>query len=272
MLEKFFYHLIFAFVCGFTEFLGVDAAPHQLLLTYMSGQEIDPILTVFVRLGVLAALVFACWPRIRHLLRERRMAAISRRFRNRQSDPAALLDMRLLKTAVIPLLISVLFYARVGELFTDLLPLALTLTVNGIILFVPRLLSSGNKDGRSVSRLDAVLIGCGGALAAIPGFSRMGGMLTAGTARGLDRNYALDTALLLSAPTLLFLLVFDFAALFAAKVAFSLAYVLYGAVAFGSAWLAISLIRFFVGKYNFSGFAYYSWGVALFTFVLYLII
>lgn len=272
MPENFLYNVILALICGFTEFLGVDAAPHRLLFEQMTGRQEDPVLTVFLRIGVLAAVIFTSWPRIRHLLRERRMAAISRRHRNRQSDPAALLDLRLLKTAVIPVLISVLFYERAGELFTDLLPLALTLTLNGIILFIPRLLSSGNKDGRSVSRLDAVLIGCGGALAAIPGFSRMGGMLSTGIGRGLDRGYALDTALLLSIPTLVFLLLFDFFALFAAKVAFSLAYILYGAVAFGAAWLSIALMRFIAGKTDFSGFAYYSWGFALFAFVLYLII
>lgn len=276
MPENFLFNLIYSLVFGLTEFLCVDASAHGSLYEMMYGREqTDPMLTLFLRIGALTALICSCWPKIRRLTRERRLSLRSRRH-NRQNDPVAQLDLRLLKTAVIPALISVLFYRRAGELITGLLPLALMLTLNGVLLFIPRLLNQGNKDGRSASRLDAVLIGLGGALGAVPGFSRMGGMLSAGSFRGFDRIYALDTALLISVPVFVGLLVFDITAVIAAKIAVGfialVLYLLYAAIAFGGAWAMIMFMRYLSAKTGFTGFAYYSWGFALFAFILYLMI
>jgi hypothetical protein len=42
--------------------------------------------------------------------------------------------------------------------------------------------------------------------------------------------------------------------------------------AFVGSYLGITFIRFLAVKVGFSGFAYYSWGAALFAFILYLTI
>jgi undecaprenyl-diphosphatase len=243
----------------------------------MTGfDQSDALLTLMIRIAVLAAVFFCCRTRIRRLMRERRLAGLSRRRRNRQPDQIALLDMQLLKTAMIPLLISVLFYKRAGGWINRVSLMTVTLLLNGALLFLPRLLSQGNKDGRSVSRLDGVLMGIGGALAAIPGFSRVGGIISAGTARGVDKGYALETALLLSLPVLLGLLVFDVYAVIAAKIAISavglLVYFLMGSVAFGGAWVGITFMRYLSVKAGITGFSYYSWRVGLFSFILYLMV
>ena len=269
--------LIYALISGFTEFLGVSAPPHQMLYELMTGfEQTDVMLTLSIRVGALTAVFLSCRARIKRLMHEQRLAGLSRRRRNRQPDPAALLDIRLLKTVTIPLLISVLFYKRAGEWINGVLPLSLTLVLNGVLLFIPRLMSQGNKDGRSVSRLDGVLMGLSGALAAVPGFSRTGGMISAGTTRGFDRNYALDTALILSIPTLLGLLILDIYGVFTAKLTLGfvalLIYLLLAAVSFGGAWLGIMLMRYLSVKAGFTGFSYYSWGLALFSFILYLMI
>lgn len=277
MPKDLLYKFVYALFSGFTEFLGVSAPPHQLVYESMTGvSQSDAVLTFMIRLGALAAVVFCCRTRLQRLMRERRLAALSRRRRNRQPDIVALLDMRLLKTAVVPLLISVLFYKRAGQWIDHVSLLALTLLLNGILLFIPRLLSQGNKDGRSVSRLDGILIGLAGVLAAIPGFSRVGAMVSAAAARGVDRGYALDIALLLSIPVLLGLLVFDAYAVITAKLAIGvvafLVYLLLGAVAFAAAWAGITFMRYLSVKAGFTGFSYYSWGLALFSFILYLMV
>jgi undecaprenyl-diphosphatase len=277
MSKDLLHYFIYALFSGITEFLGVSAPPHQLLYESMTGfDQSDALLTLMIRIAVLAAVVFCCRTRIRRLMRERRLAGLSRRRRNRQPDQIALLDMQLLKTAMIPLLISVLFYKRAGGWINRVSLMTVTLLLNGALLFLPRLLSQGNKDGRSVSRLDGVLMGIGGALAAIPGFSRVGGIISAGTARGVDKGYALETALLLSIPVLLGLLVFDVYAVIAAKIAISavglLVYFLMGSVAFGGAWVGITFMRYLSVKAGITGFSYYSWGVGLFSFILYLMV
>ena len=142
--------LIYALISGFTEFLGVSAPPHQMVYELMTGfEQTDVMLTLSIRVGALTAVFLSCRARIKRLMHEQRLAGLSRRRRNRQPDPAALLDIRLLKTVTIPLLISVLFYKRAGEWINGVLPLSLTLVLNGVLLFIPRLMSQGNKDGRA---------------------------------------------------------------------------------------------------------------------------
>ena len=277
MPQDILHKLIYALISGFTEFLSVSAPPHLMLYEKMTGfAQTDAMLTLAIRIGVLAAVGLCCRTRINRLLREQRLAGLSRRRRNRQPDVTALLDIRLLKTALIPLLISILFYKRAGEWISEVQWLALTLTLSGVLLFIPRLLTQGNKDGRSVSGLDGVLMGLGGALAAVPGFSRVGGIISVGTARGIDRSYALDIALLLSIPALLGLLIFDIYGVLTAKLTLGfvalLVYLLLAAVSFGSAWIGITLMRYLSVKAGFTGFSYYSWGLALFSFILYLMI
>ena len=67
---------------------------------------------------------------------------------------------------------GLLAYNRVAELGTKLQITAIFLVLNAVILFLPTLLPTGNKDARSMSPLDAMLIGLSGVLGAVPGFSR----------------------------------------------------------------------------------------------------
>lgn len=277
LLENILYNLIYALICGFTEFLCADSASHIMLYEFLTGrQQADPLLKAFVRIGLLLGVVISCWERIRQLWRERKMSMRSRHRQNWQSNPIVLLDLRFLATASFPVLASVFLYRFTGNWISGLVPLATVVALNGMILFVPRLVRQGNKDGRSVSRLNALLIGAASALGSVTGFSRTGAMLSTASMCGLDRTYAYDMVLLLSLPVLLGLLCFDIVAVIAAGIAFSLVdllvYCLSAALAFGASWLTILLMRFLSVKIGFSGFAFYSWGFALFTFILYLTI
>lgn len=276
MPENILYNLVYALISGFTEFLGVDALAHQRLYELMAGQkQPNPMVQMALHAGALAALLVSCWGKLRRILRERHYSTHSRRLK-RQPDPIAQLDLKLLRTAMVPILVSILFYQKAVELVNGFLPLALTLLLNAVIVFIPRVLNSGNKDGRSVSRLDGILVGCGGALGAVPGFSRIGCMLSAAAAGGLDRSYGLDIALLLSIPALLGSLVFDVIAVFFAKTAITLVsvalYLLYAAIAFAGGWLSIVMMRYLSLKIGFTHFAYYSLGLALLSFIFYLVI
>lgn len=270
------FDLIYAMVSGFTAFFGVDASAHQKLLALLSGGgQADARMMLALRIGTLAALVFACGPRLRRILRERRHSLRSRRLK-RQSDPMAQLDLRLLRTALLPALAGVLLYAKAGQWISGFLPLALTFLLNAVVQFLPRIVNSGNKDGRSVSPLDGVLLGICSVFGAFPGLSRVGCTLTAGAVGGVDRGYALEMALLLSIPVLTGLLIFDVIAVVTVKAALTLTmialYLLYAVIAFFGGWLSIVLMRYLSQKIGFSGFAYYSLGLALFSFIFYLII
>jgi undecaprenyl-diphosphatase len=233
------------------------------------------MLAFAVRLGSLFAVLMGCSGQIRHMMRQNRISQRSNR-RRRYVDTGAMLDLRLLRTASIPALISVFFYQQVGRWIQSPLWLALSLLLGGFLLFWPRVLPQGNKNGRSASRLDGIVIGLGSTLAVIPGFSRIGCSYSFGLVQGMERSYALEMSILLSVPVLLGLTALDLIALIAAKATISGGIMLWalicGAISFLGGYLSLTLIRHACARAPLSGYSYYAWGMALLIFVLYLTI
>ena len=97
-----------------------------------------------------------------------------------------------------------------------------------------------------------------------------------GMMRGATKRYALDTALILSIPALAVLLLIDFFAIFTTSAGLTflaiLSCITAGITSFLSAFAGIYMMRFLAVRAGFSGFAYYSWGLSLFSFILYLMI
>lgn len=277
VLADFLHKIGFAIITGLAEFLPVSPYPHQMLYEVMTGyNHTDRMLDLAIHLGCLVALLLCCAERIRLFSRERRLARNTARRRNPHLNMVAVMDAKILRLATLPVLISLFFYSRAEKLVGGVFSLVVVLVINGLILSLPRILPQGNKDGRNMSLLDGLLIGLSGALAAIPGLSRMGCILTGGSVRGADRSYVLDMALMLSIPVLLVLVVMDIYAVIVAKAALTLLgvllYVLSAAFAFGGSYLAIVLMRYLSMKIGYVLFCYYSWGMALLAFILYLII
>ena len=78
----------------------------------------------------------------------------------------------------------------------------LTLAVFGMLLWAADRHFHCKKGTERLSFKDALIIGCGQALAVVPGVSRSGMCLIFGLARGLSRKAAVEFAFLLSIPTL----------------------------------------------------------------------
>lgn len=278
MPSNLLHKLIYALLSGFTELLPVSARPHQLLYETMTGIPMtDAMVSFSVHLGVLVAVWISCRAHIHRLMRENRIQRTSRRRRRqRTSDRIALLDIQILKTSAIPVIISLFFYAALQRKISGLAPLALTLILNGLLLLLPEFSYRGNKDGRTFSRLDSLLVGLGGALGAVPGFSHMGGIVSVGLMRGADRGYILNLGYLLSIPLLTGLAALDLYAFIQTKAALTalavLIYTVMAATAFAGAYLCILLMRYLFTKATKTSFCYYSFGVALFSFILYLMI
>lgn len=270
-----FESILYGLVSGFTEFLPVSSLGHQAVMMRLFGMDCrEPVRDILVRLAVILSFFFGCRNMLTRLRREQLIASRSRR--KRTYEKKGLFDLRLVKTATYPLVIGLLLYIVTRKLEFRPIYLALFFLINGIIIMIPEYVRHGNKDSRTMSGLDAILMGLGGALSAFPGISRVGTSMGIALMRGADRHHALNWSLLLSIPALVLFLVFDIVNLFTISlgtVSFGViaGYLLSAAAAFGGGYLSIIFIRFLTERSSFSGFAYYSWGAAMFSFVLYLI-
>ena len=264
--------IFFGLVCGLTEFLPVSAQAHETLLLKIFGGTATPLLYLAIHGAVLAALFQNCAEYIGLMFREQRLMRIPPRRRKRQPDWIKVLDFRLLRTAAIVMALGFFAYPILSEWRVNLYFIAPSLVVNGLILYIPMHLATGNKDSRSMSQLDAVLLGLIGATAVIPGISLIGVLIAAGIIRGADREHSLNWALLLSIPSLVIRMGFDAYSLMTIGMgSLSILTVALAAVAaFCGAYSAIRAMRFLAVKAGFSCFGYYCWGAALFSLLIFL--
>lgn len=273
---SFFESLLYGFVSGLTEFLPVSSQGHQAILLRLFGLSYrEPARDVFVHIAILLSLVTGCKPAFDSLLREQRLA--SGASRRRRGDRRGVYELRLFRSAVLPLIIGLICYVFLRSVEKSLFVLSLVFIVNGILVIVPEYTRHGNKDGRFMSGWDALMIGIFGAFSAVPGISRIGSMNLYTTMRGVDRSHSLNWALLLSVPALLLFMFFDIVNLFTipmGTISFVsvLLYFVSAIAAYCGGYFSILLMRYLSVHTGYAGFAYYSWGAAMFTFVLYLIV
>lgn len=268
--------ILYGLVAGLTEILPVSSSAHRILILNLYGESAEPaLLRLLIHLGILAGLYYSCQNHITRMTRAMRLARIPKRRRKRPLDTRSLTDLSILKTMVIPILLGFLFYNKLSALSSKLVYVSACLFLNGLILYLPSYLPGGNKDSQNLSRAESLLMGLGGAASMLPGVSCIGAVSSIGIARGVEKSYVLDLALLIDIPLTLGLVIFDLIALVSQGVSglsFTtvLSYIFSAAAAFGGIYLGIRLLRTLVKNHSMDMFSYYSLGAALFTFILFL--
>ena len=267
--------ILYGFVAGLAEFLPLSSPAQQSISAAVFGLvDSAPLRQFLIRGACLAGLLSSCGNQINKLRRDGQLARVPARRRKRPVDSRSIATNRLLNTAVFPLVIGLAFYRRATMWVDSLAMVTIFLLINGVLLFLPQYIRSGNKDGRTLSRLDGLLLGLAGAFSVFPGISRMSTIHFAASARGADKSYALQFALLLSVPALIIMLIFDAVAIFGGIEALSflviIQYLLAMAAAYFGSTFAISVMRSLVVRTGYAGFAYYCWGMALISMIIYL--
>lgn len=270
--------LLYGFICGLAEFLPISAQAHQSIMMKLFGITSNiALVNFFVHCGVLLGLYYATKEHLQVLYREMRLAAIPKRRRRRQPDRKSVMEIKLIKTAFWGLLAGFLFFPVARLLQNKVHIIGLLLIVNGIIIMIPQFLFGGNKDARRMSIMDGLLLGLSNATFVLPGISRIAVSTTFCLARGVDRRNALNWAYCLSIPALVFLIGFDIYDVFSlgagvVGITDVVKCLIAALSAFLGAFSSITFIRFISVNSGFYAFGYYSWGAALFSFILFLTI
>ena len=270
--------IIYGLVSGLTEIFPVSSQANQMVMRQLFGvSQKEPVRDLLVHIAILLAIIFACR---RLFARVRREQVLAHRMRRNPSQIHALkgvYDMRLVRSAVPIMVIGLfanLFFAR---FYNNRSLFSLMLLLNGAITLIPVYMHQGNKDARVMSGLDGMLIGLAAALSAIPGISRNGAIMSVSLLRGAQKENGVTWAMLLSVPAMVVWILIDIISMFTVGVgsitlALLAGYLLSMLFAFAGAFVAVTFIRMLISRGDYSGFAFYDFGLALLAFILYLIV
>jgi undecaprenyl pyrophosphate phosphatase UppP len=233
------------------------------------------LLGLLVYGAVFAAVYIFYADEIRQMLRENRLARIPRRKRKRQPVMQRVLDYRLMKMAFYVIAAGFFVYPSLQNWRLDLSKVAIFFVINGLMQYIPMFIPTGNKDSRNMTRMDGLWMGLFGATGIVPGISRTGARSSVATIRGADPGHAVNWATMLTMPAMVIFMFIDIYTMFSLGIgslgiAVLLRYILAAAAAYAGTYIAIRMVRVFASTTGFSGFAYYSWGAALFSLILYL--
>ena len=266
--------ILYGLLSGIADILPVSAQAHKLLLLKLFGASNEPgLMRLLIHLSILGALYYCCQNHIIRMMRAQSLARIPKRKRKRPLDTRSLMDFSLWKTMLIPVILAYLTYEKAQGLGSNLVWVATFLFINGLVLYIPQFLPGSNKDSRMMSRLEGLIMGLGGAASVFPGMSAVGTSVSIGSICGVDRTYGLNMALLMNMAVIVAQIVFDIIAIVTTGLSgisfvMVLYYLLAAAAAFGGTFLGVKIMRTMAVNIGFSWFAYYCWGMALFTFIL----
>ena len=264
---------------GLSEPMPMSAEAHRGLLSRMMGiGTVPPLFLLACHLAVLIAMLAWGGLDIRRLRKTAKLLKTPARRRPAHPDLNNAGTLRLLRTAAIPALAGRLLAAYLAPAAYRLWLVAVPLILSGFLIWAPTQMRTANKDGRHLTALDGTLMGLGALLAAIPGFSLVGGVTAIGSMLGAQRHYAVRFAWLLLCVNLAAAVVLDGLAVIAGGFSFELQELLsalIGALCAGlgariGIQLVLSRIRSNAG--DLTGFCYYNWGLALLCMALFLLV
>lgn len=271
-----FESLLYGLISGLTEILPVSGQAHRNLMLQLMGESAESgLLRFMIHAGILAALYYSCQNHILRMIRATRLARVPKRRRKRPLDVRSLMDLSLLKTMAVPVLLALLLYGKASALNERKILVSVLLLINGVILYVPQFLPGSNRDSRTLSRVEGIWMGLGGAVSVLPGISCTGAGVSVASVCGVDKVYGLNMTFLMTMLMTVGLMIHDVLAIVSvglSGISFMavVGYILAGIAAFAGAFLAIRLLRRIVANHSLGFFAFYCWGIALFTFMLYL--
>lgn len=270
--------ILFGLVSGAADIIPVSGQAHRLLLLKFFGvNQMPNLLALLLHLSVAAALYLSSQGQFVRMNRARALARIPKKKRKRPLDTRSMMDWSLIKTMLVPTVIGLLLNSRVRGWSVNMFLIAGMLFLNGLILYIPQFLPTSNRDSRTLTRLEGVLMGLGAGASVLPGISTVGIMVSIASVCGIERLYGLNITFIVKLFFLIGLMVYDVLAIITdglggLTVMLLAQYLFTGLLSFGASMFAIRLLRRLAPEHGFHTFGVYCWGLALFTFILNLVV
>jgi undecaprenyl-diphosphatase len=263
--------IIIGLVQGLTEFLPVSSSAHFIFAQQALGvAEVGLAFDVLLHVGTLVAVIVYFFNDIVNMIKGFLLSLVDLKNGNfmgeLKKDPYKKLAW-LTILATIPIgIVGVLFNDIVESMFMGLTVPAFLLLITGCLLYVSQRMNTGKIDVRNITLKEALIMGCGQALAILPGLSRSGTTIAAGLFAGLDKEFAAKFSFILSIPAILGAAVFQLKDLSGGSVEIG-ACIAGFIVAAISGYLAISFLLKIVREKSLDIFAYYCWIVGIIVLV-----
>ncbi len=270
--------ILFGLVSGAADIIPVSGQAHRLLLLKFFGvNQMPNLLALVLHLSVAAALYLSSQGQFVRMNRARALARIPKKKRKRPLDTRSMMDWSLIKTMLVPTVIGLLLNSRVRGWSVNMFLIAGMLFINGLILYIPQFLPTSNRDSRTLTRLEGVLMGLGAGASVLPGISTVGIMVSIASVCGIERLYGLNMTFIVKLFFLIGLMAYDVLAIITdglggLTVMLLAQYLFTGLLSFGASMFAIRLLRRLAPEHGFHTFGVYCWGLALFTFILNLVV
>lgn len=267
--------IFLGFVQGVAEFLPISSSGHLAVLQNVfhmqTAEEGHMFFDVLLHLGTVVSIVIVYWKDIVNIVRDTLDFLRSARF----SDPQARKEhpggrfLLMIIIGTLPLFLVLPFHDRLEQLYYSTAFIGAAFILTGCVLFVSDKMAPGRKNERTMRVTDALIIGVCQAIAIIPGISRSGSTITAGIATGQSRGYAMKYSLLMSVPAVLGANLLSLIKALKNHVDWSNlpAYIVGTVVAMAVGYVSILLLQRLLKKGKFGKFAYYMWGVGVFTLI-----
>lgn len=259
--------IILGIIQGLTEFLPISSSAHLNLFPWVFGwQQMPDSFDVALHIGTLLAIMMYFWKDWINLI----IGGYNQTIKKKPSLEGKMFWYIVLAT--IPAGILSLVLDKISEhifgdnLNAEMLVIAITLIVMGIILYKVDEKSKSKKNYEHITFKDSLWIACSQALAAaFPGVSRSGITMTTARYLGIDRESAARFSFLLATPITLAAAIFDLR-----HFSFNTAFFMGVLTSFIVGFLVIKFLMDYLKKGSFKVFAIYRVIIGLIVIGLYL--
>ena len=263
-------------VQGIAEFLPISSSGHLSIVNnlFKISEEGHMFFDVLLHLGTLASILIVYWQDIKEMFYEVisfvNLGPLARQPREHYPQARTFI---MIVMATLPLFLILPINDMIETLYYNNVFIGVAIILTGCMLYVSDRMKAGKKTERSMTILDAIIIGLCQCVATIPGLSRSGTTITAGIATGLRRDFAVKFSFLMSIPAVLGANILSLVDAFREGINWTSvpAYLVGMVVAMLSGIAAINLLRYISNKGKFGGFAYYCWVMGVLSIILYMI-